>query len=387
MTTPSSSNPPAPSIPVSLDGKTCSFKDVFVGAGSSSACNLQLVHTSFEGIPALMFDDSVTASLAVPCAFTLIGKFLLRRPNLDIIRIFFSNLKLSGCFSVGLLDTRHIVIQLSNDLDYSRIFTRRAYYIVGCQMRLLKWTPNFDVKAESPIAPVWISFPNLRLHLFNSQVLFALAGIFGRPLQTDQATASVSRPSVARVLVELDVYKKHPKEIWLGSDLTGYFQKVEFENVHIFCNHCKLYGHGAPECFILHPALRQKKETVSEPSNSRKDIEIPSSKIPNPVQECFLREVVYNIMTKHFVEEAMEEGEIHSEELLGQTKGIENSSSSFDDFDTDGMFKKGGKGSVIRYMQDFTLVQAKKNRKSKSLNALSPRGTRAKAANKLHFND
>ncbi|PKU73810.1 hypothetical protein MA16_Dca011956 [Dendrobium catenatum] len=102
--------------------------------------------------------------LAAPFALTLVGKFSLKRPNLDIIRNFFLNLKLSGSFHIGLLDPRHVAIQLSNDLDYSHIFSRRAYYIQACQMHILKWTPDFDVREESPIVPVWVSFPNLRLH-------------------------------------------------------------------------------------------------------------------------------------------------------------------------------------------------------------------------------
>ncbi|KAL0912359.1 hypothetical protein M5K25_018325 [Dendrobium thyrsiflorum] len=211
-----------------------------------------------------MFDDSVVSQLAAPFALTLVGKFMLRRPNLDVIRKFFPNLKLSGSFHIGLLDPRHISIHLTNDLDYSRIFSRRAYYVQGCQMRLLKWSPDFDVNKESPIAPVWISFPNLRLHFFNSQILFGLASIFGKPLQTDQATASISRPSVARVLVELDISKKHPDEIWLGSELNGYFQKVDFENLPIFCSHCKMHGHGLKECFRLYPHLRKEKESSKQ---------------------------------------------------------------------------------------------------------------------------
>ncbi|KAI0524767.1 hypothetical protein KFK09_004152 [Dendrobium nobile] len=131
-------------------------------------------------------------------------------------------------------------------------------------MRLLKWSPDFDVREESPIAPVWIAFPNLRLHFFNSHILFGLASVFGRPLQTDQATASLSRPSVARVLVELDVTKKHPQEIWLGSEMNGYFQKVEIENLPVFCLHCKMHGHAIKECFRLHPNLRKEKSGQNE---------------------------------------------------------------------------------------------------------------------------
>ncbi|KAI0496827.1 hypothetical protein KFK09_023151 [Dendrobium nobile] len=132
-------------------------------------------------------------------------------------------------------------------------------------MRLLKWSPDFDVREESPIAPVWIAFPNLRLHFFNMHILFGMASVFGRPLQTDQANVSLFRPSMARVFVEIVASKKHPHEIWLGSKLNGYFQKVEIENLPIFFSHYKMHGHMFNECFRLHPNLR--KEKVSSKSN------------------------------------------------------------------------------------------------------------------------
>ncbi|KAI0492514.1 hypothetical protein KFK09_026787 [Dendrobium nobile] len=90
-------------------------------------------------------------------------------------------------------------------------------------------------------------------------------GFFGSDgsLQTDQATASLSRPSMVTVLVELDVSKKHPQKIWFGSELMGYFQKVEFENLPTFCSHCRMHGHGINECFRLHPNLRKDKGTSS----------------------------------------------------------------------------------------------------------------------------
>ncbi|KAL0905689.1 hypothetical protein M5K25_024129 [Dendrobium thyrsiflorum] len=172
--------------------------------------SLDLSRMFWLGCSALIFDDSVVSMLVAPFALTLVGKFMLRRPNLDVIRKFFVNLKLSGSFHSGLLDLRHISIQLSNDLDYSRIFSRRAFYIQGVKRdysnghRILMFIRN-------PPLPL--------LHFFNSQILFGLASIFGKPLQTDQATASISRPYVGRVLVELDISKKHPDEIWLGSEL------------------------------------------------------------------------------------------------------------------------------------------------------------------------
>ncbi|KAH0465721.1 hypothetical protein IEQ34_005824 [Dendrobium chrysotoxum] len=74
-----------------------------------------------------------------------------------------------------------------------------------------------------------------------------------------QATASRSRPYVARVHVELDISKKYPKGIWVGFESLGYIQKVELENILFFCNHYKIHDHATNECFILHPKLRKEK--------------------------------------------------------------------------------------------------------------------------------
>lgn len=129
---------------------TKSFKDALSGIVSSSDPKIDFVHTTFNGLPAVMCSDKDIEKMAEPYAFSLVRKFSYHRPKLEDIRKFFFSLKLTGVFSVGLLDARHILIKLANDLDYSRVFSRRSYYVLNCQMRLLKWTPYFDIKEESP---------------------------------------------------------------------------------------------------------------------------------------------------------------------------------------------------------------------------------------------
>ncbi|KAL0928937.1 hypothetical protein M5K25_000873 [Dendrobium thyrsiflorum] len=263
--------------------KSRSFKDVL--SGNDSVGDLStLAQSVFNGVPAVLLSDEEVLKLASPFQFTLVGKFSLRRPNLDTIRQFFGNLKLTGFFSVGLLDARHVSIQLTNDLDYSRVFARRAYFVNNYQMRILKWTPFFDIRQESPIVPIWISFPNLRLHFFNPKVLHALGSLFGRPLQTDQATAARTRPSVARVLVEVDITKKHAKEVWVGSKAYGYLQKVEFENIPDFCSHCKMHGHASTVCFKLHPDLKNAPKPMEEEDVPSCELGLPEGKINNTDQ-------------------------------------------------------------------------------------------------------
>ncbi|KAL0906074.1 hypothetical protein M5K25_024536 [Dendrobium thyrsiflorum] len=263
--------------------KSRSFKDVLSGNDSIGELPT-LAQSVFNGVPAVLLSDEEVLKLASPFQFTLVGKFSLRRPNLDMIRQFFGNLKLTGFFSIGLLDARHVSIQLTNDLDYSRVFARRSYFVNNCQMRILKWTPFFDIRQESPIVPIWISFPNLRLHFFNPKVLHALGSLFGRPLQTDQATAARTRPSVARVLVEVDITKKHAKEVWVGSKAYGYLQKVDFENIPDFCSHCKMHGHASTVCFKLHPGLKKAPKPTEEEDVPSSEIGLPAVNIDHSDQ-------------------------------------------------------------------------------------------------------
>ncbi|KAL0905985.1 hypothetical protein M5K25_024441 [Dendrobium thyrsiflorum] len=72
---------------------------------------------------------------------------------------------------------------------------------------------------------------------------------------TNNATSVGSRPSVARVLVELDVTKRFPGRVWLGSDKLDYIQHVEMESFPSFCDHYKSLVHFRIDCYKLNPPL------------------------------------------------------------------------------------------------------------------------------------
>ncbi|KAH0455930.1 hypothetical protein IEQ34_015962 [Dendrobium chrysotoxum] len=140
--------------------------------------------------------------------------FSSRSSSLDFIRKFFFNLKLIAEFSVTLLDTLHVLIKLSNDLDYSRVFCHRSYFVNNCFMK----------------------------------ILHALGSMFGRPLKVDNAIFVGSRASVVRVLVELDITKKYSDKVWLGPIKFGYIQMVEMEDFPSLCDSCKCIEHVRGEC-------------------------------------------------------------------------------------------------------------------------------------------
>ncbi|KAL0920788.1 hypothetical protein M5K25_009957 [Dendrobium thyrsiflorum] len=188
-------------------------------------------------------------------SFRWLGSFRPTGHPLKLLEIFFFNLKLNGEFSVTILNAKNVLIKLVDDLDYCRVFAHRSYFINNCYMRLIKWSPSFDVDVESLVVPIWMSFPNLCPHLFSPRILQGLGSIIDRPLKIDHATSVGSRPSVARILVELDVSKQHPNKVWVGPDNLGYVQSVVLENVLSYCLHCKALGHSNADCLVLHPYL------------------------------------------------------------------------------------------------------------------------------------
>ncbi|PKU74762.1 hypothetical protein MA16_Dca004953 [Dendrobium catenatum] len=232
-----------------------SFKEALSGSSSISMVFPELKVSSFRGMPSLWISEMEIEALAAPFEFALVGKFPARHPSLDAIRKFFFNLKLKGDVSVTVLNKRNVLIKLFNDLDYCRVFTHRSYFVNNCFMKLIKWSPTLDVETESPVVPIWISFPNLRPHLFASRILHGLGRVFDNPLKTDNATSTGSRPSVARVLVELDVSKTFPDKIWIGPENSGYVQSVVLEDFPEYCGHCSSLGHSKAGCTILHPNI------------------------------------------------------------------------------------------------------------------------------------
>ncbi|VFQ87014.1 unnamed protein product [Cuscuta campestris] len=110
-------------------------------------------------------------------------------------------------------------------------------------MKVLRWAPDYDAETESPLIPVWIGLEGLPIHLFDSSALYLIANLIGRPLRTDTATKNLSRPSVARLCVELDLSKEIPKAIWIHLVKLSFFQPIYYEDLPDFCSCCKQFGH------------------------------------------------------------------------------------------------------------------------------------------------
>ncbi|XP_027158250.1 uncharacterized protein LOC113759869 [Coffea eugenioides] len=193
--------------------------------------------STHRGEPAVSFARDVIETVAQPFCFTLVSKFSRNRPRMEDIKRFFLSLDLKGSFSIGLLDSRHVLIRLHIEEDFLRVWTRAVWYIADNTMRVFKWTPSFHVDKESSLA--------------------SIVSCLGRPLFIDAATVALSHPSVARVCVKIDLLKELPPRVWLqlGED-HGFWQPLQPESMPKYCVHCYRQGHNQLECHVKNPELR-----------------------------------------------------------------------------------------------------------------------------------
>ncbi|XP_012841289.1 PREDICTED: uncharacterized protein LOC105961601 [Erythranthe guttata] len=166
---------------------------------------------------------------------------------------FIYDLKPRGSFELHKLNYRHVLIQFSVLDDYSLLLRRSICYIHGLPMRVFKYTPGFNLKNETSIAPVWVNVPGVPPYMYNREAIFFLASSIGNPLEFDDFTADRKKISVARFCVEIDLLKPRVEQIPV---MTGY-DDIEmislpgnYENVPKFCTFCSHLGHSVENCYM-----------------------------------------------------------------------------------------------------------------------------------------
>lgn len=93
--------------------------------------------------------------------------------------------------------------------------------------------------------PVWIKFPDLRLHHFTPHVLSGLGSMIGKPLFMDKLTTSQNRVSFARICVEIKAGGDLPKSLtFKDEDGNICTQEVIYEWLPSHCPKCKSFGHN-----------------------------------------------------------------------------------------------------------------------------------------------
>ncbi|XP_027118292.2 uncharacterized protein [Coffea arabica] len=212
----------------------------------------------YKGEAAVVFSKADADKLAAPFQWALVGKFSHGRPSLEDIRKFFALLNLKDHVSIGLMDYRHVLIKCTTEADFNRIWMRGIWQLGKYPMRVFRWTREFHVLKESSLVPVWVDLPALPIHYFDKHSLFSIISPVGRPLFIDSATAAGTRPSLARVCVELDAAKVVIPRVWVAVEgESGFWQRIVPENMPPYCSYCSRLGHSHEQC--------KKNATENEP--------------------------------------------------------------------------------------------------------------------------
>ncbi|WRX22755.1 protein of unknown function DUF4283 - like 10 [Theobroma cacao] len=107
----------------------------------------------YKDRPAVTFFEDEIQILAQPFMLCLVGKFT-RMPRMENIISAFKGICLAGAYEIKWLDYKHVLIHLSNDQDFNRIWTRQNWFIANQKMRIFKWTLEFEAEKESLVVPI-----------------------------------------------------------------------------------------------------------------------------------------------------------------------------------------------------------------------------------------
>ncbi|KAH0641879.1 hypothetical protein KY290_033493 [Solanum tuberosum] len=248
----STSNTPGTSAP---SGRDKSEQFSYAGVLTTSAHKrgkIRLPHRNYEfdkGKPVIVFTEDENELLANTCKWTI----------------------------VGIKDHKHVFIDVENEEDFKTIYSKNFINLdEENSMKIQKWSTKFKSEADS-LAPVWINLPNLPWHYYEWATLCRIVSPIGNPIIMDKATLTKTRPTMAKLKVEIDLMKPlvHEVDVVIKNpkgEIEKFYQKIEYETIPAFCAHCKIQGHTALNCRILHPELGFDNTNEKENENNEQDL-------------------------------------------------------------------------------------------------------------------
>ncbi|XP_075091489.1 uncharacterized protein LOC142171699 [Nicotiana tabacum] len=221
------------------------------------------------------------------CKRTIVGRFLKIRPQIEKIRVRFAeNFSLKGSVKIGVFDNYNIFMYFTNDEDCKEIGFKRVIEIEGLQMWLQKWTPDFKPEEDIPIVPVWALLPQLTFNMHTCHYVKQIPEEIGTPLEMNLATRGRTRPSMAKVRIELDLHKPLSTSVYVGSEdedypLKVFVQEVEYERIPKYCKQCKKLGHDLSNCRVMERKRLAEKQEIERVKYLMQVTENPNTHVVN----------------------------------------------------------------------------------------------------------
>ncbi|CAI0421156.1 unnamed protein product [Linum tenue] len=143
------------------------------------------------------------------------------------------------------LNNETFLVTFNNDQDYLQALTGGPWEILDHYLVVHQWTPTFrtsDKPHRSVVA--WVQLPELPVHFYHREVLFALGNLIGRTVKLDYHTEMLQRGKFSRIAVELDMTRPLPTRIRLD----GAWQQILYENLPQICYECGRIVHTEDRC-------------------------------------------------------------------------------------------------------------------------------------------
>lgn len=198
------------------------------------------------------------------------------------------------------------VFKFQQEEDRQKVLDNGPYASSG-QPWVLKHMPplfRFDDDKLSKV-PTWVQLPKLPLEMWSGEVLSMITSSLGVPLATDKFTEERSKPSYARVLVEVDASKPLLKMINIElSNGTTMEQEVIYEFEPSFCSKCHSLGHETDICEEMKEKKRNRRgrsKTVRRNVNTAPRHEVVQDDLSPQIGDV----VVHDVEEPRVVDEVM----------------------------------------------------------------------------------
>ncbi|CAI0401628.1 unnamed protein product [Linum tenue] len=106
------------------------------------------------------------------------------------------------------LNNETFLVTFSSDQDYLHALTGGPREILDHYLVVHPWSPNFRESDKTHRSVTeWVQLPELPVHFYHREVLFALGNLIGRTVKLDYHTENLERGKFARIVIELDMTK------------------------------------------------------------------------------------------------------------------------------------------------------------------------------------
>ncbi|KAH0764626.1 hypothetical protein KY285_000497 [Solanum tuberosum] len=155
-------------------------------------------------------------------------------------------------------------------------------------MAIQRWTTDFKLNASSTLSPAWINLPDLLWYYYEWAALCRIVEPIGNPIVIDKATQSKTRPSTAKLRVEIDLLKPLLTNIQVviknfEGQVDTFNQKIEYKTLPTFCQFCRTQDHSQEKCkrTILDPQEGNQINRQADYEKHQSQIEIIKEYQPN----------------------------------------------------------------------------------------------------------